>query len=245
MRWARIEIDGRELLGTLEESGLRVRAGDMFGATQETGEIVPLANARFLPPVRPGKIVALWNNFHAAAAKNGWAVPAEPLYFLKSPNSLNAHGAPIPKPASYDGRVVYEGELGIVIGPGPNSIFGFTCVNDVTALDLLAADPAFPQWTRAKGFAGFCPIGPCVATGLDPATLVVRTSVGGRERQNYPVSDMIFSPAELVARIARDLPLDPGDVIACGTSLGVLPMRPGSAVEVTIEGIGTLANVYG
>lgn len=245
MRWARIEIDGRELSGTLEESGLRVRAGDMFADAPETGEIVPLANARFRPPVRPGKIVALWNNFHAAAAKNGWAVPAEPLYFLKSPNSLNAHGAPIPKPASYDGRVVYEGELGIVIGPGPNSIFGFTCVNDVTALDLLAADPAFPQWTRAKGFAGFCPIGPCVATGLDPATLVVRTSVGGRERQNYPVPDMIFSPAELVARIARDLPLDPGDVIACGTSLGVLPMRPGTAVEVTIEGIGTLANVYG
>ena len=118
-------------------------------------------------------------------------------------------------------------------------------MNDVTALDLLNADPAFPQWTRAKGFPGFCPIGPCVATGLDPATLVVRTAVGGRERQNYPVADMIFSPAELVARIGRDLPLDPGDVVACGTSLGVLPMRPGTSVEVTIDGIGTLANVYG
>ncbi|MCM0021954.1 MAG: fumarylacetoacetate hydrolase family protein [Tagaea sp.] len=245
MRWARIEIDGREIEGTLDGETLRVRAGRMFGASHETGEIVPLAGAKFLPPVRPGKIVALWNNFHAAAAKNAWAIPAEPLYFLKTPNSLNAHGASIPKPAAYDGRVVYEGELGIVIGPEPNSIFGFTCVNDVTALDLLNADPAFPQWIRAKGFAGFCPIGPCVATGLDPAGLVVRTLVNGRERQNYQVADMIFSPAELVARIARDLPLDPGDVIACGTSLGVLPMRPGTAVEVAIDGIGTLANVYG
>lgn len=245
MRWARIEIEGRALLGTLEGENLRVRAGDMFGASNETGEVVALAGAKFLPPVRPGKIVALWNNLHAAATKNGWAPPADPLFFLKSPNSLNAHGAAIPKPAAYDGRVVYEGELGIVIGPGPNQIFGYTCVNDVTALDLLNADPAFPQWTRAKGFPGFCPIGPCVATELDPAGLAVRTLVGGRERQNYPVADMIFAPAELVARIARDLPLDPGDVIACGTSLGVLPMRPGTSVEVSIEGIGTLSNVYG
>jgi 2-keto-4-pentenoate hydratase/2-oxohepta-3-ene-1,7-dioic acid hydratase in catechol pathway len=150
--------------------------------------------------------------------------------------------------------VVYEGELGIVIGktcrhiaPGDADahIFGYTCVNDVTALDLLSADPAFPQWTRAKGFDGFAPVGPAIATNIDPAGLFVRTLVGGRERQNYPVADMIFPPAELVSRISRDLTLEPGDIIACGTSLGVLPMRPGTTVEVVIDGIGTLQNVYG
>jgi 2-keto-4-pentenoate hydratase/2-oxohepta-3-ene-1,7-dioic acid hydratase in catechol pathway len=201
----------------------------------------------------PGKIVALWNNFHAAAAKNGWAVPAEPLYFIKSTGALNAHLAPIRKPASYDGRVVYEGELGIVIGrtcrnvPEADAaahVFGYTCINDVTALDLLAADPSFPQWTRAKGFDGFAPVGPVIATGIDPAGLVVRTLVNGRERQNYPVADMIFPPAKLVSLISRDLMLEPGDVIACGTSLGVLPMRPGTTVEVAIDGIGTLKNVF-
>jgi 2-keto-4-pentenoate hydratase/2-oxohepta-3-ene-1,7-dioic acid hydratase in catechol pathway len=123
-------------------------------------------------------------------------------------------------------------------------VFGYTCINDVTALDLLAADPSFPQWTRAKGFDGFAPVGPVIATGIDPAGLVVRTLVNGRERQNYPVADMIFPPAKLVSLISRDLTLEPGDVIACGTSLGVLPMRPGTTVEVAIDGIGTLKNVF-
>jgi 2-keto-4-pentenoate hydratase/2-oxohepta-3-ene-1,7-dioic acid hydratase in catechol pathway len=157
------------------------------------------------------------------------------------------------KPAGYDGRVVYEGELGIVIGrtcrnvaeaDAASHIFGYTCINDVTALDLLAADPSFPQWTRAKGFDGFAPVGPVIATGIDPAGLVVRTLVNGRERQNYPVADMIFPPAKLVSLISRDLTLEPGDVIACGTSLGVLPMRPGTTVEVAIDGIGTLKNAF-
>jgi 2-keto-4-pentenoate hydratase/2-oxohepta-3-ene-1,7-dioic acid hydratase in catechol pathway len=253
MLWARIEIDGRVLAGRIEGDRLAVHEGDPFDGPRPTGETVALADARWLPPCRPGKIVALWNNFHAAATKNGWAIPAEPLYFIKSTGALSAHLAPIPKPASYDGRVVYEGELGIVIGktcrnvsPGDADahIFGYTCVNDVTALDLLSADPAFPQWTRAKGFDGFAPVGPAIATNVDPAGLVVRTLVGGRERQNYPVADMIFLPAELVSRISRDLTLEPGDIIACGTSLGVLPMRPGTTVEVVIESIGTLRNTY-
>ncbi|MBI3506652.1 MAG: fumarylacetoacetate hydrolase family protein [Proteobacteria bacterium] len=254
MLWARIEIDGRTLAGQIDGDRLVVHAGEIFAGPSPTGETVPLADARWLAPCRPGKIVALWNNFHAAATKNGWAVPAEPLYFLKSTGALNRHLAPIAKPASYDGRVVYEGELGIVIGrrcrnvaaaEAPAHIFGYTCVNDVTALDLLSADASFAQWTRAKGFDGFAPIGPAIATGLDPAALVVRTLVNGRERQNYPAADMIFPPAELVSRISRDLTLDPGDVIACGTSLGVLPMRPGTTVEIAIDGIGTLKNIYG
>ena len=173
---------------------------------------------------------------------------------MKTPNAFNAHERPIPVPASNDGRVAYEGELGIVIGrtcsgvsveEAAGHVFGYTCVNDVTAMELLNRDPAFPQWTRAKNFDGFGVFGPVIATGLDPAGLVVRTLVNGRERQNYPVADMIFSPAHLVSLISRDMTLVPGDVIACGTSLGVLPMKPGTVVEVAIDGIGVLRNRYG
>ena len=163
------------------------------------------------------------------------------------------NGGTIRRPASYDGRVVYEGELGIVIGrtctavseeQAREHIFGYTCVNDVTALQLINEDPAFPQWTRAKSFDTFGPFGPTVVTGLDPSALTVRTLLNGRERQSYPVSDMIFPPETLVSRISHDMTLCPGDVIACGTSVGVLPMRPGMTVEVVIDGIGTLQNTF-
>lgn len=251
--WARIEHQGRARIGTVEGDTIRLHDGDMFAGAVPTAETVAVGEARWLTPTEPSKMVALWNNFRAAAEKNGWAIPAEPLTFIKTPNSFNAHGQPIRAPRSYDGRVAYEGELGIVIGKTCTAvppdeaaahIFGYTCVNDVTALELLQRDPAFPQWTRAKNFDTFGAFGPVVATGLDPAALVVRTLVNGRERQNYPASDMIFGPAELVSRISQDMTLVAGDVIACGTSLGVLPMRPGTTVEVAIEGVGTLRNQY-
>jgi 2-keto-4-pentenoate hydratase/2-oxohepta-3-ene-1,7-dioic acid hydratase in catechol pathway len=251
--WTRIEHQGRARIGTVEGDIIRLHDGDMFAGATPTGETVAVADARWLTPTQPSKMVALWNNFRAAAEKNGWAIPVEPLTFIKTPNSFNAHGQPIRAPKSYEGRVAYEGELGIVIGRTCTSvpveaaaarIFGYTCINDVTALELLQRDPAFPQWTRAKNFDTFGAFGPVIATGLNPATLVVRTLVNGRERQNYPASDMIFGPAELVSRISQDMTLVPGDVIACGTSLGVLPMKPGTTVEVAIDGIGTLRNQY-
>jgi len=115
----------------------------------------------------------------------------------------------------------------------------------VTALELLQRDPAFPQWARAKSFDGFGALGPVIETAFDPAGATLRTLVGGRERQNYALSDMFFPPAELVSRLSHDMTLEPGDVILCGTSLGVLPMKPGTTVEVVVDGIGTLANTYG
>lgn len=226
----------------------------MFDAPRPTGERLPVADVEWLPPCAPGKIVGLWNNFRAAAEKNGWAAPAEPLVFLKSPGSVAAHGQPIPVPASYDGRVAYEGELAVVIGRRARAVgvadaaahvFGYTCANDVTALELLNRDPSFPQWTRAKSFDGFCPLGPVIETDFDPAGATLRTLVGGRERQSYALADMFFPPLELVSRLSHDMTLEPGDVILCGTSLGVLPMKPGTAVEVVVDGIGTLRNVYG
>ncbi len=226
----------------------------MFGACAPTAERLPVAGIEWLTPCQPGKIIGLWNNFRAAAEKNQWAEPAEPLYFLKASSSALAHGRPIPVPAAYDGRVAYEGELAIVIGrraravsvaDAPAHIFGYTCANDVTAMELIGRDPSFPQWARAKGMDGFGAFGPVVETAFDAATASLRTLVGGRERQNYPLGDMFFPPAELVSRLSADMTLEPGDLILCGTSLGVLPMKPGTTVEVVIDGIGTLANTYG
>ena len=149
--------------------------------------------------------------------------------------------------------MVYEGELGLVIGKrcknasdavAADAIFGVTCVNDVTALDLLTRDASFAQWTRAKSFDTFGIFGPVIATGLNWQALTVRTLVNGRERQNYSCSDMIFSPAQIVASLSAEMTLEPGDVIACGTSLGVLPIKPGTVVEVSIDGIGVLKNTF-
>jgi 2-keto-4-pentenoate hydratase/2-oxohepta-3-ene-1,7-dioic acid hydratase in catechol pathway len=150
--------------------------------------------------------------------------------------------------------VVFEGELGIVIGTrckgisateASGHVFGFTCVNDVTARDLMKQDPAFVHWTRAKGADGFGVFGPCIATGLDPAGLRVRVILAGEQRQDFPVSDMFFSPYEIVSYISHDMTLEPGDIIACGTSVGVCGMQDGDLVEVSIDGIGTLTNRFG
>ena len=123
-------------------------------------------------------------------------------------------------------------------------MFGYTCANDVTAADVLNRDATFAQWVRAKGFDTFCPFGPAVATGLDPATLTVKTTLNGQLRQDYPISDMRFSVAQLVSMISQDMTLLPGDIILCGTSVGVGSMKPGSTVEVEIAGIGTLTNRF-
>jgi 2-keto-4-pentenoate hydratase/2-oxohepta-3-ene-1,7-dioic acid hydratase in catechol pathway len=254
MKWLRFMHRGAPGFGVLDGDRVRCHAGDLFDAPQPTGKSVALSDIEWLVPCVPTKIVGLWNNFRAAAEKNGWPVPAEPLYFLKSPGSAAAHGQSIPVPASYDGRVAYEGELVVVIGrraravapaDAPAHVFGYTCGNDVTAMELLQRDPSFPQWTRAKSFDGFAAFGPVIETDFDAAAATVRTLVGGRERQNYALADMFFGPAELVSRISHDMTLEPGDLIFCGTSLGVLPMKPGSTVEVVIDGIGTLSNVYG
>jgi 2-keto-4-pentenoate hydratase/2-oxohepta-3-ene-1,7-dioic acid hydratase in catechol pathway len=251
--WIRFLHEQTERFGVLEGQKISVFEGDMFAECRSTGQTLGLDEVSILPPSKPSKMIGLWNNFHAAAEKNGWAIPEQPLYFIKPPSCFLGSGGTIRRPSSYDGRVVYEGELGIVIGrnctavteeQADDYIFGYTCINDVTALQLINEDPAFPQWTRAKSFDTFGPFGPTVATGVDPGGLTVKTLLNGRERQSYPVSDMIFPPKMLVSRISHDMSLRPGDIIACGTSLGVLPMKPGSAVEVVIDGIGTLRNTF-
>ncbi len=253
-KWIRVSYQGRECFGTLDGGRIAVHGGQMFDAPQATGEILALADCKVLTPVTPGKMVALVDNYHALVAKLNHALPAEPLYFLKANNSFLAHGDTIRVPPSYSGKVVYEGELGIVIGKRASGaseaeaaacIFGYTCVNDVTAAEILNKDPGFQQWTRAKSFDTFGVFGPVIATGIDPMTLSVKTILNEQERQNYLLADIVFAPARLVSMISQDLPLEPGDVIACGTSVGVGSMKPGSTVSIVIDGIGTLTNRFG
>lgn len=251
--WLRFEAEGAMHFGTLDDDTVTVWCGDMFATPQATQRRLPLAAVRVLPPCLPGKFIGLWNNFHERAEKEGLHRPAHPLYFLKAATCIAAPGNTIRRPAGYAGAVVFEAELGIVIGQriahgdgaaARAAIFGYTCVNDVTARDLMRLDPAFVHWTRAKGFDTFGPCGPVIATGLDPASLRVRAVVNGEERQNYPVGDMFFSPEEIVSRISHDMTLEPGDLIACGTSVGAGPLAEGDTVEVAIDGIGRLVNPF-
>ena len=252
-RWVRYRQEHTEAFGTLDGERVLEHNGSLFGVNAPSGRSIALDQVQLLMPVQPTKVIALWNNFGQLREKLKLAHPEEPLYLLKSPNSWSAHGAAIPLPRG-GGKVVFEGELGIVIGKRCSAatesdamacVFGYTCANDVTVADILNRDPSFAQWTRAKGLDGFCPLGPVVATGLDPSTLRVRTILDGQVRQDYPISDMTFSVAQLVSRISLDMTLMAGDVILCGTSVGVGSMKPGSHVEVEIEGIGRLANRLG
>lgn len=212
-------------------------------------EPIPLLSARLLAPVVPSKIVCIGRNYRDHAAELGNAVPKEPLLFLKAPSSVIAPGEPIRIPAVSQ-RVDFEGELAIVIGSraskiGPDEdvrsyIRGYTIVNDVTARDLQKTDG---QWSRAKGFDTFCPMGPLVTDEVDPqAGLRVETRLNGQLAQHGTTSDFIFGIPQLLRYITAAITLLPGDVIPTGTPAGVGPMLPGDRVEVAVEGIGTLAN---
>jgi 2-keto-4-pentenoate hydratase/2-oxohepta-3-ene-1,7-dioic acid hydratase in catechol pathway len=253
--WARFRShDGRVGFGTVDGSRIEEYAGDMFGSPQPTGATHARDAVALQSPCLPSKIVALWNNYHALAAKLGKRPPARALYLIKSGTSVIGPGEPIRRPAGYQGKILYEGELGIVIGRrcqdvaverAAEHIFGYTCLNDVTAAEVLNENADFAQWCRSKSYDTFGCLGPVIATDFDWSRARVVTAVDGVERQNYPVSDIVVPPERLVSEISHDMTLLPGDVIACGTSVGVGSIRAGSAVEVTIAGIGSLANSLG
>jgi 2-keto-4-pentenoate hydratase/2-oxohepta-3-ene-1,7-dioic acid hydratase in catechol pathway len=251
-RWVRFDDQGTVGFGTLDGEQVQVFEGDMFGAPRRTDRVVKLAEVRLLRPVEPGKVVALYNNYGAIVDKLKLTRPAEPLYLFKPRNTYLDPGDTLRKPL-FTSRVVFEGELAVVIGSrcrgvsesrALSHVFGYTCANDLTAVDVLTSDPAFAHWARAKGFDGSCPFGPAIATGIDPAGLVVRTRLNGSLRQDYAVAEMLFTVPQLVSRLSHDMTLEPGDLILCGTSVGVGVLKPGGTVEVEIAGIGTLTNRY-
>jgi ketopantoate reductase/2-keto-4-pentenoate hydratase/2-oxohepta-3-ene-1,7-dioic acid hydratase in catechol pathway len=253
-KWIRFEQNGNTGFGALDGSTIIVHTGDMFAGAKPSGQTLKLSEVQVQTPCEPSKMICLWNNFHQLAAKNDFTEPKEPLWFLKAPNAYWPANKPIERPATYAGKIIYEGELGVVIGKkcfniseseAGDYIFGYTCVNDVTAVDLLRKDKSFEQWARAKSFDTFGVFGPVIATGLDPMKLSVKTILNGKERQNYPVADMFFPPHRLVAAISRDVTLMPGDIIACGTSLGAGTMADAhNVVDIVIDGVGSLGNVF-
>src|ERR1700760_1532866 len=253
-KWVRFEKSGKTGIGTLEGDTIAVHTGDMFAGAKPSGQTLKLSDVQVSTPCQPSKMVCLWNNFHQLAAKNDFKEPKEPLWFLKAPNSYWPANKPIQRPATYTGKIIYEGELGVVIGKkcfniseaeAGDYIFGYTCVNDVTAVDLLRKDKSFEQWARAKSFDTFGVFGPVIETGVDPLKLSVKTVLNGKERQNYPVADMFFPPHKLVAAISKDVTLMPGDIIACGTSLGAGTMGDAhNVVDIVIDGVGSLSNVF-
>jgi 2-keto-4-pentenoate hydratase/2-oxohepta-3-ene-1,7-dioic acid hydratase in catechol pathway len=225
--------------------------GDVEGLPSRRLDRIPLAQASLLPPVEPSKIVCVGRNYREHAAELGHEVPQEPLLFFKPPSSLLPPGGTILRPKVSE-RTDYEGELGVVIARRCHQladsedvrpyILGYTCVNDFTARDLQNKDG---QWTRAKGFDTFCPVGPVVADGIniDPwAGVQVETRVNNEVRQSGNTKDFIF-PLDVVIRyISQIMTLEPGDLIATGTPKGVGPVVAGDAIEVSIAGIGQLRN---
>lgn len=249
MKIVRVDTASDDIVyGVVEPEGIRLHRGTPFVAWEPTETVLAWAEARLLAPVIPTKVVAVGRNYADHASEMGGAVPDLPIIFLKPPTSVIGPFQAIRFPPSAT-EVHHEAELAVVIGRvarnvaaedvGPH-VLGYTAANDVTARDLQRADG---QWTRAKGFDTFCPLGPAIDTELDPLEgLSIICRVNGEIRQAGSTADMVFGVGELVAHISSVMTLLPGDVVLTGTPAGVGPLEVGDTVEVEIEGIGVLAN---
>jgi 2-keto-4-pentenoate hydratase/2-oxohepta-3-ene-1,7-dioic acid hydratase in catechol pathway len=226
--------------------------GHPFGvgtdSVRYTGQSYPVADVRLLAPVLPTKVVAIGKNYADHAREMGGEPPDEPVIFLKPSTSVIGPGDPVARPVKLSERVDFEGELAVVIGrlcrdvpPERVSevIFGYTCANDVTARDLQAKDG---QWTRAKGFDTFCPLGPWIETGLDPSDLELTTTVNGEVKQHARTSQLLHDVTAVVCYVTSVMTLLPGDILLTGTPAGIGPLVHGDRVSVAIQGIGALTN---
>ncbi|MGA3151259.1 MAG: fumarylacetoacetate hydrolase family protein [Streptosporangiaceae bacterium] len=251
VRYGLVSGDGARAAGPAGGLSVAEIAGHPFGVGDDvrlTGSTFPVADVRLLAPVLPSKIVAVGRNYAEHARELGNEPPAEPLLFLKPSTSVIGPGDAVVRPVRLSERVDYEGELAVVIGRlcrhVPRSrardvIFGYACANDVTARDLQARDG---QWTRAKGFDTFCPLGPWIETDLDPSDLELTTTVNGEVKQNARTSLLMHDISVLISYVSAVMTLLPGDVLLTGTPAGVGPLQAGDDVSVTISGIGTLSN---
>lgn len=246
MRVVRLLHGGDCRYGLADETTVTLISDEPFAAWEPEG-LLPLAEARLICPVAPTKVVCVGLNYRPHIIEMGHELPSEPVIFLKPSTAVIGPGQPIPIPEGV-GRVDYEAELAVVIGRRTHrasaeeaaaNVLGFTCGNDVTARELQSIDG---QWSRAKGFDGFCPLGPWVATDVDPSDLLIECFVNGELKQHARTSDMLFDPFELVSFVSSVMTLVPGDIIMTGTPGGIGPLSIGDSVEVRIEGVGSLVN---
>lgn len=247
MKIVRVQLGDEIAYGAVEEEGIRLHLGTPFVAWEPQETVVPFEEARLLSPVFPTKVVCVGRNYADHAAERNAEVPMQPILFLKPSTAVIGPGAPIVIPAEAT-EVHHEAELAVVIGRVARKvraedasayILGYTAANDISARNLQAIDG---QWTRAKGFDTFCPIGPAIETEVDPAGLRITCAVDGDLRQDGTTDDMVFGVGELLEFISGVMTLLPGDVILTGTPAGVGPIEPGDRVEVVIERIGVLTN---
>ncbi len=246
MRVVRVVSEGDCRYGLADEATVTLISEEPFAAWEPEGTLA-LRGAELLYPVVPTKIVCVGINYKGHAREMGHPMPDEPVIFLKPPTAVNSPGSPIVLPEGV-GRVDHEAELAVVIGrrthrvtpeEAKHNVLGYTCANDVTAREVQRRDG---QWTRAKSYDGFCPLGPWVETDVDPDDLLIECLVNGEVRQSARTSDMIFGTFELISFISHVMTLVPGDVVLTGTPAGIGPLSRGDKVEVRIEGVGVLEN---
>ena len=248
MRIVRFIAGDQPAYGLVENDTLFRLEGSPFGSFARGAPIGPLDHVELLAPCRPTKIVAIGRNYAEHAKEHQAEVPVEPLIFLKPPSAILAHNQAIILPPQSN-QVEHEAELAVVIGARAKNVsqveawscvLGVTCANDVTARDLQRSDG---QWSRAKGFDTFCPLGPWITIGLEPeqiGSLGITCRVNGQTRQSGNTRDLVFGIPRLIAHISAAMTLEPGDVILTGTPAGVGPLADGDTVEVEIDAIGGL-----
>lgn len=247
MKTARIMYKGAPRYALADGDKLRILSEAPYDGIELTGEVCSVSEAEFSAPCEPTKIVAIGKNYHAHAMEMKEGEPTEPLLFLKPSTCVIADGEDIVYP-SISHRLDYEGELGVVIGKKCRNasrddalsyVFGYVCLNDVTARDIQKSDP---QWTRGKGFDTFCPLGKYIVTDIDAGDLMIQTRLNGEVKQSSRTGCMTHDIPKLIEYISRVMTLLPGDIIATGTPEGIGPMQAGDIVEVEIENIGVLRN---
>lgn len=247
MIYVRFIAENHNKQGILKGKVIHEIRPNFYSDFKETGQKYQLSKVKLLAPVEPSKIIALGLNYLEHARELKMPIPFEPLIFLKAQSAIIGHNDKIVRPESSN-RVDYEAELAIVIKKkcknvsikkAKDYILGYTCLNDVTARDLQSHDG---QWTRSKSFDTFCPIGPYIVSGINPANLKIEAYLNGKRVQNSNTCDLIFKIDEIVHFLSKIMTLMPGDVISTGTPPGVGPMKKGDQIKVKIEKIGELAN---
>lgn len=249
MQIIRYQVDGQSLVGVIENDIVRQTRGDAFGKLAVGPEVGPVDQVHMLPPIVPSKLIAIGLNYqdHITQDNPNFETPENPIVFLKPPSALTGHNQPIVLPRGVE-RIDAEAELSIVIGKQARHvkaanaydyILGFAASNDVSARDFQFKDG---QWSRAKGFDSFAPIGPAIVTGIRADDLAITCRVNGEVKQQSSTKHLIFDVPFLIEFVSRVMTLEPGDIIMTGTPAGPPALAPGDVCEIEIEGIGILRN---